>query len=292
MKHTFLLLFFFFAIAAWAQSQSTATHLKLGPGDLLSVEVFDVPELKQEIRISDTGDANLAPIGKLHLASLTVEEAQELIAFQLREHQLVVAPQVSLLVQEYATQGVALSGEVRKPGIYKVLGPRTVLQVISEAGGLTETASPKIRLLHLHGEEETVFASAANPNWSQILLCPGDTVVVPRLGIVYLVGDVARSGGYVMRDGGDLSIAQLVSLGGGLLPTAKSSKAKLVRKAGAERTQIEVDVKAILRGAVPDVQLQPDDILFIPNSAWKDAANRLQNITQMAAGAAIYTSLN
>ncbi len=291
MRQTLVLLFFL-TIAAWAQGQSTATQLKLGPGDLLSVEVFDVPELKQETRISDSGDANLAPIGKMHLASLTVEEAQELIAFQLRQRQLVVAPQVSLLVLEYATQGVAVSGEVRKPGIYKVLGPRTVLQVISEAGGLTEIASPRLRLLHLHGEEETVFASATSPNWSQMLLSPGDTIVVPRSGIVYLVGDVARSGGYTMQDAGDLSIAQLVSLGGGLLHTAKSSKAKLIRKAGAERTQIELDVKAILRGAAPDIQLHADDILFIPNSAWKNAANRLQNITQMTAGAAIYTSLN
>lgn len=291
MKQIFILLLFLSAIAG-AQSQGMTTHLTLGPGDLLSVEVFDIPELKQEIRISYTGDADFAPVGKLHLASLTVEEAQNLIASQLRARQLVVAPQVSLLVQEYATQGVAVSGEVRKPGIYKVLGPRTVLQVISEAGGLTDIASPKIRLLHSGGDEETVYASGANPDWSRTWLSPGDTVVAPRSGIVYLVGDVARSGGYVMQDAGDLSIAQLVSLGGGVLHTAKSSKAKLVRRAGAQRTQIEVDVKAILRGAAPDLQLQADDILFIPNSAWKDAANRLQNITQMTAGAAIYTSLN
>ena len=279
----FLLLLF--SLCACAQS---ADGLKIGPGDLLNMEVFDVPELKQEIRVSDGGDAEFSLLGKINIGGLTVEEAERRIAAELEQRRLVVSPQVSLLVREYATQGVAVSGEVHKPGIYQVLGPRTLVQVISEAGGLTDVASPRISIKRRSGEEETVLAKSM----SAFLLHPGDTVQVPHAGIAYLVGDVARSGGYVMQDAGELSIAQLISLGGGMLATAKGSKARLVRKSSGAHEEFEINVTRILRGQSPDLPLQPDDILFIPNSALRSAANRLQNITQMTVGAAIYTSLN
>jgi polysaccharide export outer membrane protein len=292
MKWTLATLLVCFAVGSWGQGFSDPSLLTLGPGDLINVEVFDVPELKQEIRISDTGEAQLALLGKVHLAGMTVTEAQQLLAARLQAERFVVAPQVSLFVREYATQNVSVSGEVRKPGVYQMLGPRTLLQLVAEAGGLTETASPKVLVRHVSGEEELIDATDANPAWRSKLLRPGDTVVMRRAGIAYLVGDVARSGGYLMQDGGTLSVAQLVALGGGTLHTAKASHAKLVRKSGDRRQEIELDVPQILRGRAPDLQLQADDILFIPNSAWKNATNRLANITQMTAGAAIYTSLN
>ncbi len=281
-----------FAFPLCAQSPSPADRLRIGPGDLLCVEVYDVPELKQELRVSDRGDADVALLGTLHLADLTVEDAAHLIAAQLQQRQLVVHPQVTLLVREYATQGVAVTGEVRKPGIYPVLGPRSLVQLLSEAGGLTETASPQITIHRRNGEQLTARAGMSDGSSSEILLQPGDTVTVPRAGIAYVVGDVARSGGYLMNKDGQLSVAQLVALGGGLLPTAKAARARLVRKTPNGHEEHEIDLKKILRGQAPDQPLQPDDILFVPNSALRSAATRLQNITQMTAGAAIYTSLN
>jgi len=277
-------------LAAEMRAQSS-NGLKIGPGDLLNVEVFDVPELKQEVRVSDTGDADFLLLGKMHVADLTVEEAQKSIATQLSTRQLVVAPQVSLLVREYATQGVAVTGEVRKPGVYQVLGPRTLSQLLAEAGGVTDVASLAITIQHRDGSEFTVSRNAETPTDSPMMR-PGDTVIVPRAGVAYLVGDVARSGGYVMQDGGQLSLAQLIALGGGLLPTAKTTKAHLVRKTATGREEFEINVREILSGKSPDIALQPDDILFVPNSAWKSTANRLLSIAQMTAGAAIYTSLN
>lgn len=286
MKHLLILLLFALPLAAQAGTE----RLRIGPGDLLSLEVFDVPELKQDIRVSDRGDAQFALIGVLHVADLTPAEGAQQIALELQRRQLVVAPHVSLLIREYATQGVAITGEIHKPGVYPVLGPRTLLQLLSEAGGLTETASPTLTVQHRSGEELHVPAKAAAS--TTLLIEPGDTVVVPRAGIAYLVGDVGRSGGYLLNDNGQLSLAQLIAVGGGLLPTAKASRARLVRKTATGCDEFEIDVKKILKGRAPDIPLQPDDILFVPNSAWRSAANRLQNITQMTAGAAIYTSLN
>ena len=272
----------------FAQSSPSISSLRLGAGDLIDVEVFDVPELKQELRISDMGNADLLMLGNIHLAGMTLANAEETIAKQLKERLLVTHPQVTLFVREYATQGAAISGEVRKPGIYAMFGPRTLLQVMAEAGGPTEIAAPKISVRHRDGKEETALLK----NASQFNLRPGDSVIVPRTGIAYIVGEIQRAGGYAMQDEGTLSVAQLVALGGGLRPTARGGKAKLVRGSGKNRRELAVDVDKILRGLAPDLALQADDILFVPDSLWKTAATRLQNITQMAAGAAIYTSLN
>ena len=292
MKLALIFFLALFVFPLWAQTPSSADRLRIGPGDLLSMEVFDVPELKQEIRVSDRGDAEFVLLGKLHLADLTVEDAAHLLASQLEAQHLVVHPQVTLLVREYATQGVAVTGEVRKPGVYQVLGPRTLAQVLTEAGGLTETASPKITIQRRNGERLTASVREPDGNSTGILLQPGDTVTVLRAGIAYLVGDVARSGGYVMNDNGELSVAQLVAVGGGLLPTAKASKARLVRKTANGREQLEVDLKKILQGKTPDLPLQSDDILFVPNSALRSAATRLQNITHVMSGAKIGSHCN
>lgn len=272
----------------FAQSSASMSSLRLGAGDLIDVEVFDVPELKQELRISDAGNADLLTLGTVHLAGLTLPDAEDFIAKQLRERLLVTHPQVTLFVREYATQGAAISGEIRKPGIYAMFGPRTLLQLIAEAGGPTEIAAPKISVRHRDGKEETALLK----NAAQFNLRPGDAVIIPRTGIAYIVGEIQGSGGYAMQDEGTLSVAQLVSLGGGLRPTARGSKAKLVRGSGKNRRELAVDIDRILRGRAPDLAIQADDILFIPDSLWKTVATRLQNITQMAAGAAIYTSLN
>lgn len=286
-----LLLLFLLTVLAIAQEPTEDRALRIGPGDLVSVDVFDVPELHQEIRVSDSGDGVMPLIGRLHFSGLTTEQAAQAIASALEDHKLVPRPQVKVLVLEYATQGIAVMGEVRRPGMYKALAPSSLLQVMSQAGGMTETASTRISIRHPNGAEETI-ASPRNRTPHDAILYPGDMVFVERAGIAYIVGDVARPGGYIMQDDGALSVAQLLALGGGSLPTAKTSKAKLVRKTPHGREELEINVQRILRGRIPDVPLQPDDILFIPNSRLKTATNRLQSITQLTLGAAIYSSLN
>lgn len=285
MRKIAVLLIVLFSTLAGAQSS-----LKIGPGDLLNIEVFDVPELKQEVRVSDVGDADFAILGKIHVSEMTVGECTEKLGSLLQQRGLVRHPQVLITVREYATQGIAVSGEVRKPGIYSAVAPRSLLQVISEAGGLPETASPKITIKRFSGEQEVIVFNT--PEGPSTLLRPGDGVLVARAGVAYIIGDVTRSGGYLMQDSGELTVAQLVAMGGGLLPTAKASKAKLIRKIENGHEERVLDVKKILSGRAADLRLAPDDILFIPNSLFKTAGTRLQNIVQMTVGAAIYTSLN
>jgi len=151
-------------------------RLRIGAGDLVNVSVFDVPELAQTIRVNDRGDATLSLVGSLHFAGLTTDEAQALIATKLKAGNYLVDPQVSVFISQYSTQGVSVLGEVTKPGVYQVLGSRTLLDIISEAGGITSFAGSDATIKHVDGTTVTVrltkdaHASLA----TDVQLAPGD----------------------------------------------------------------------------------------------------------------------
>src|ERR1051325_3819853 len=127
-----------------SSSKETPVTLKIAPGDLLHISVFDVPEMTQDVRVGSNGKAQLALIGDMALAGLTGDEASQAIAHELQDRKLLLRAQVNVLVKEFASQGVSIIGEVQHPGVYQVLGSRTLLDVISMAGGLTNVADTRI----------------------------------------------------------------------------------------------------------------------------------------------------
>src|SRR5215471_7964375 len=180
-------------------TKETPVAIKIGPGDLLHISVFDVPEMTQEVRVGANGKAELALIGDIALAGLTGDEAEERIASELRNRKLLLRPQVNVLVKEFATQGVSVMGEVQHPGIYQVLGARTLLDLISMAGGLTSVADTRITVKRRGGAQEEVVAKlktddAETSLANNVQIYPGDLILVPRAGIVYVLGDVNRPG--------------------------------------------------------------------------------------------------
>src|ERR1700730_3485520 len=122
--------------------------IAIGPGDLLDLSVFDVPELVLKVRVDVNGCVSLAFLGDLKLAGMTVGNAQRLIARELVAHQLVKDPQVSIFIEEFATQGITVYGEVNAPGIYPLMGPHHLYDVISAAGGLTLKSGRTVTVLH------------------------------------------------------------------------------------------------------------------------------------------------
>lgn len=214
------------AAGANASAASSQSRIQIGPGDLLNVSVFDVPEMAQTVRVSDVGNATFALIGSVHLAGLTTDDARVFIARKLKEGNYILDPQVSVLISEYSTQGVSVLGEVNKPGVYPVLGQRSLLDIISEAGGTTPTAGPEITVKHLDGTTATMrlTKNAKTALSSDVELLPGDKVVVPRAGIIYVLGEVGRPGGFVMENDGNISILQAVSMAGGINRTASMNR--------------------------------------------------------------------
>ena len=123
--------------------------ITIGPGDLIDLTVFDVPELVLKVRVDANGVVSLPLMGDVKLAGMTVRDAQRFIARELVEHQMVKEPQVSLFIEEFATQGITVYGEVNTPGIYPLMGPHQLYDVISAAGGLTLKSGRTVTILHV-----------------------------------------------------------------------------------------------------------------------------------------------
>jgi polysaccharide biosynthesis/export protein len=258
--------------------------LQLGVGDLIEMTVYDVPDLATKTRISSTGDIYCPLIGPTHVAGLTTEEAEKLIEKRLSA--FLKDPYVSLFVTEYASQGASLLGEVAKPGIYPVLGERHLFDLISASGGLTEKAGHGVTVTH-RGDPDTPVTVQLSRNLSDhpesnIKVFPGDTIVVHKADIVYVVGDVGRPSGLLMGAGG-LTVLQAVALAGGTTRTAKLSGAKILHKGPAGMTETPVHLKKILQAKAPDLPLQADDILVVPSSSGKILAGRTLEAAMQAA---------
>jgi polysaccharide biosynthesis/export protein len=271
----------------------SAVPVKIASGDLLEVSVFDAPELLQQVRVGADGEAQLALIGSTLLRGLTAQEAAELIARELRDRHFLLRPQVNVLIKEFASQGVSVTGEVLHPGVYQVLGARTLLDIISMAGGLTNLADTRITIKRRTGTEENVTVKLTNDDAQKSLandvqIFPGDLILVTRAGIVYVLGDVNRPGGFVMQDNGKITLLQALAQAGGVSSTASANRAVLLRKDGEGYISSRLYVSRIARGQDKDVELHPNDIVFLPNNRLKNLVHDTQSLSGSIAGASIY----
>jgi polysaccharide export outer membrane protein len=266
--------------------------VKLGPGDLLEVNVYNVPELATKARVNNSGDIYLPLIDYVHVEGLTQEEAQGVIQKRLEEGGFVRNPHVTIFVDEAASQGVTLLGEVGRPGIYPDTVDRKLYQVISQAGGFTPAASRKIAIIRRNATEPIrvdLPRNLADDLSGDVEILPGDTITVPRAPIIYVVGDVGRPSGLLV-DNGTLTVLQALALAGGTNHTAKLGGARLIRKTPAGMTETRLQLKKMLEAKTPDVTLQADDILFVPVSGGRVLASATFNVAMSAAAAvAIYS---
>lgn len=267
--------------------------LKIASGDLLHITVFDVPEMTQDVRIGAKGEAQMALIGNINLAGLTGDEAAEAIARELRNRKLLLSPQVNVLIKEFASQGVSVIGEVQHPGVYQVLGSRSLLDLISMAGGLTNVADTRITVKRRRESEQTITVKLKtdDPDTSlnnNVQIYPGDLIVVPRAGIVYVLGDVNRPGGFVMQDSGKITLLQALAQAGGATKSASLSKAVLMSKNALGYASTKLHVGKIQKGEAPDLELHSNDILFVPNNRLKNALSGTQAVVSALGSASIY----
>jgi polysaccharide export outer membrane protein len=126
---------------------------------------------------------------------------------------------------------------------------------------------------------------------ANIAILPHDVITVPRAKLVYVIGEVRKSGGFALRERENISVLQAISLAEGLTTTAGSRHAKIIRpmEDGSAKSELAVDVRSILAGKSPDIPLHPNDILFVPNSAAKNATMRgIESAIQMGTGIVIW----
>jgi polysaccharide export outer membrane protein len=252
------------------------SNVKLGPGDLIEISVFGVPDLSNKLRVSSSGDVYLPLIDYVHVAELTTDEAQELIQKRLEDGGFVRSPHVSIFVDESASQAITMVGEVSHPGPYPAIGDRRLFDMISLAGGLTDKAGRTVTIQR-RGDPENIVVqlseNLAEDTKNDVEVFPGDMIIVSRAGIIYVVGDVNHPSGFMIEDN-SLSVLKALALAGGSTRTSSLTKTRILRQTPKGIQEIPINLKKVLYAQAPDVALVKGDVLFIPGSAGKAAAYR------------------
>ena len=273
-----------------ATPPANSSALVIGPGDDLEITVYGAPDLSGHTRVSADGNISMPLIEYVRIAGLSSSEAEGAIEAKLRQNNVLNDPQVSIYVKEYSSSGISVAGEVAKPGFYSALGPHRLFDVLQAAGGPTDKAANEVVISHRGQEDATTLYISKNPAEmaaSNVDLQPGDTVVVPKAGIVYVLGEVTRPGGYVLNSTGGITVLQVVAVAGGPTHVASAGKTRLLRRTENGFQEQRIDLKKLLRGKAHDVSVRNEDILFVPSSAIKAALNA-SALVATAATAAIY----
>jgi polysaccharide export outer membrane protein len=268
--------------------------LKLAPGYLLQMDVYDTPEMSREMRLDEQGNVTVPLLGSVHLSGKTLSEAETMLAKELVQQKILIGPQVTLNVIEFTGKNISVLGEVHSPGRVQLLGPKPLGDVLALAAGETDAAGNDIEIQH-HTEDGGTstrhvdyFRGKEAKVLQTTMIEPGDTVIVQKSGIVYVLGAVNRPGGYLMVDGGSLNVTQAVSLAGGTTLQAGTRWATVVRPQGKGYTQIRVALGKMQKGNAEQVVLQRDDVLYVPLSGWKVAVSNGSSVLSAATSASIY----
>jgi polysaccharide export outer membrane protein len=271
-----------------------AATLRIAGGDLLQVTVFDTPELSSQLRVAPTGEIELPWGGTLHVEGSTAEQAAAAIEASLKNQNILKYPhRVTVFIAEYATQGVKVLGQVKTPGVYPLLGTHRLYDMIASAGGVTDFAARQVIVVHqgdaAHPVTVELNYSQERIQQSDIEVLPGDTIVVQKAGVVYVLGDVGRPGGFLIQDNQPLTVLRALSLAQGINKTAKLNSAVIFRNTAAGQTQSPLALKQVLHGKATDLPLSDHDILYVPSSIEKTLGYRgIELAAQATAGVIIY----
>jgi len=248
-----------------------AVHdLLLSPGDLIAVRLFAQADFSSTARISIGGTATMPLIGPVALAGLSITQAEQLIAQKLVAGGFYRDPQVTVQLMEGPNAVVTLVGETH--GIVPVTGSRRLLDVISTAGGLPGNASHVITIHRPGVDQPIVVDLGTDPLQSTLANIPvfaGDTIVVARIGVVYMIGSFKNPGTIALTPYSQLTLMQATALSGGPAFEGKFNDLRIIRSDGNRRTVVKIDIHKVLYGKAPDPILEPNDIVFLPSSAIK-----------------------
>ena len=267
----------------------------LGPDDTIVIRVLDVDEIgKEPVRIDMRGNINLPMLGRVKVSGLTPEQVEDLLMQRLKA--FVKEPQVSVGVTEMRSQPVSVFGAVASPGVHQVQGRKTLFEVLSMVGGLRQDAGYSIKITRRKewgklplpdaqqdpsghfwvGEVKVADVMNARNPAENILIMPQDTISVPKGEVVYVMGAVKKSGGFVLGEKERVTAMEALTLAEGFGPFAKGGQTKILRKSSdpEKRQEITVNLDQVLIGKVKDVLLESDDILYVPTSTKKRAMAR------------------
>ncbi|MEZ5317454.1 MAG: polysaccharide biosynthesis/export family protein [Vicinamibacterales bacterium] len=277
---------------------------QLGPGDEVDVTVVGWTPDALNLKISGDGAVTIPLVGSVTLGGLTAEQAEQAIADRLREKQLIKDPEVLIFISSYEAKTIYALGELDRPGEYGVSFQTTLTDLIFMAGGIDFTAA-RYGYLHRRTSEappgwRPTFLYARDSQLAQhpevappgteviridlqpmidggvldpnIVLRNGDVLYVPRreIDLVYVIGDVVNAGAFEMPHLRHMTAMQAIAWAGGPGKTARMSEGMLLRYENGARKEFPVDFSAIVNGKRPDMDVQPNDVIFLPSSNAKE----------------------
>ncbi|GAC1389281.1 MAG: hypothetical protein NVSMB31_05050 [Vulcanimicrobiaceae bacterium] len=282
----------------------------LGPEDQISIHVVDFEEIPDKpTRIDPSGAIDLPLLGHVEAAGLTTGQLRDSLIPKLRRY--VKEPRVSINVIEFHSQPVSVLGAVNTPGVHQIEGPRRLLELISMAGGLRTDAGSRLTItrqakwgpLPLSGVRNelggnfsvadldvTRLLSSKDPS-ENIFVRPNDVITISTAELIYVIGEVKKPGGFTLHSHESVSVLQALAIAEGLERTAAPRHARILRATGdgGKRTEIAMDLSNVLSGNAPDVPLQANDILVIPNNVARNVALRsLATAVQLGTGIVIF----
>lgn len=290
-----------------------ARDYRIGPEDLLEISVYEAPDLDRTVRVSAEGSISLPLVGAVHAEGLTSRQLEAVLEELLRRNYMK-DPHVGVFVKEIKSHPVSVFGAVERPGVYEIRGAKTLVEVLSMAHGVADDAGDTVIVVRKGGLAFPARAgggsSARKPSRpspilriplkglldsgsprDNVLVYPGDVVKVTRAGIVYVVGEVRRPGGFTLKTNENISVLQALALAEGLTRTSSAKHALIIRtsESSGKRRQIPINLDKILKGRAPDPMLRPRDIVFVPNSTGRAAFYRgAEAALSIAGGVIIY----
>lgn len=285
--------------ALWAERTGPAARAQqdypIGPGDVLTISAAGVDEINQrKVRVNAQGSIELPLIGVVSAGGLT--EAALAQALELKLTNYMYKPQVSVFVDEYRNRQVAVVGAVNKPGLIVLDTPdETLLDVLTQAGGVAPTAADELVLIPGNGHTTSGAASASaaalepdaaarmagsasavsinlhstsltgSGRYLSMPARPGDVLVVPGGGQVMVVGWVNNPGHFPVGSG--LTVLGAIGEAGGPMYAADTKGVTLIRSEtdGSKRT-LSLDIDKISHGSEPDVPVKANDVVDVPYS--------------------------
>jgi polysaccharide biosynthesis/export protein len=293
--------------------RDSSTEYLLGPQDQLAIRIADLEESPSApLRIDPSGNIDLPLVGPMHAAGLTISDLRAQLTNKFSK--FIQEPVVSVSVLEFHSRPVTVVGQVKSPGVHQIEGPKRLLEIISMAGGLTEEAGSEVTItrelasgpLPLPeartdlGARVTVarlelagLMASSNPS-RNIIIRPNDVISVSTADLVYVLGEVKKPGGFTLHSHATITLLEAIGMADGLDKTASPANARILRLSGEgkNRTEIRADISKIMEGKSPDITLQSNDILIVPNNVPRAAALRaMEAAIQMGTGILIYHGL-
>ena len=294
--------------------QNQPSAYVLGPSDVITIQALDVDEISNKpIWIDTSGFINLPLVGRLKVAGLTLQQLEAELNAGLKS--FVKDPHTVVMVSDFRSQPVSILGMVNTPGVHQVQGRKTLLEVLSMAGGVRPEAGSVARITR-HLDYGAVPVPGATTDASSkfsvadvhlkaliegrspeenIQIRPHDVISVPKAELVYVIGEVKKAGGFVLGDRKKTTVVEVLAMAEGMLPEANRKKAELLRLGPGqdERSRISLNLDKIFSGKAKDIAVQPEDILVISPSIAKGIKRRigetaLSAITSLAIYGGLY----